>query len=80
MLFRSETFDVPEVTSLIGTMDDAAQQAQSQAQAAQMNEKKQMLMQLLSHGNFDKGQKPNAQMQGGQQGGSAGMAPFRKGA
>lgn len=69
-----ETFDVPEVTSLIGTMDDAMQQAKSQAEAQQMNEKKQMLMQLLSHGNFDKSGKPNAQMQGGGQ-----MQPFHKG-
>ena len=74
-----ETFDVPEVTSLIGTMDDAMQQAKTQAEAAQMNEKKQMLMQLLSHGNFDKGNKPNAQMQGQPGAGAPGVGPFRKG-
>lgn len=44
-----ETFDVPEVTSLIGTMDQAAQQQQAQAQAAQQQGQQQMLMQVLSH-------------------------------
>ncbi len=70
-----ETYDVPEVTSLIGTMDDAIQQAQGMAQQAQMQQKQQMLMAILSHGAF----KPNAQARSGG-GGPAGqfgaMAPF----
>jgi hypothetical protein len=73
-----ETFDVPEVTSLIGTMDDAMAQAKSMAQAQQMNEKKQMLMQLLAHGKFGE-PKANAQMQGGGNGAGAHLAPFGNG-
>lgn len=65
-----ETFDVPEVTSLIGTMEDAIQQAQTMQQAGEMQQKQQMLMAILSHGAF----KPGAQMTGG--GGGSRMQPF----
>ena len=64
----AETFDIPEVTALIGTMDDAIEQAKSQAEAAQAQEKKEFLMQILSHGKYQ----PQARGQGGgggQQGG-----------
>lgn len=61
-----ETFDVPEVTALIGTLDEANTQAQMQQAAQQNNEQKQMLMAILSHGAF----KPNAQATGSR------MTPF----
>ena len=44
-----ETHDLPEVTSYIGTMQEAMQQAQAQAQAQQAAQQQQMLMQIISH-------------------------------
>lgn len=43
------TYDIPEVTRFIGTMEEAQQQQQAQAQAAQEQQKQQMMMQMISH-------------------------------
>ena len=44
-----ETFDVSEVTRIIGTMDEAKQLQQAQAQAAQAEKQHELQMQAISH-------------------------------
>lgn len=46
----AETFDVPEITAIIGTMEEAQQQAQMIAQAQQQQQKQQLLLAILNHG------------------------------
>jgi hypothetical protein len=45
-----ETYDIPEVTRLIGTQDEAKQQAAQQAQAAQQQQQQQMVLAAMNHG------------------------------
>jgi hypothetical protein len=51
-----ETFDVPEVTTFIGTMQDAMQQQQAQQQAAaqqqQLMQQAELMKQVFSHTDF----------------------------
>jgi hypothetical protein len=44
-----ETFDIPEVTAIIGTMEEGVQHFEAQAKAQAEQEQQQMLMQLMSH-------------------------------
>lgn len=46
-----ETFDVPEVTQIIGSLEDAQNQQQQMAQAAEAQQKQQMLLAVLQHRN-----------------------------
>ena len=50
-----ETFDIPEVTRLIGTQDEARQQAQAQAEAQQQQQQMQLAMQAISHSKVHSG-------------------------
>jgi hypothetical protein len=45
-----ETFDIPEVTAILGTMEDAVQQAQVAQKAAQDKQIQDMALQVISHG------------------------------
>lgn len=44
-----ETYDIPDVTSLIGTLDEAKADEAAAAQAAQTNMQMEMLKQILAH-------------------------------
>lgn len=50
-----ETFDVPEVTAWIGTLDEAQQQAQQMAQAQQQQMQMEMVNRLISTGGANQG-------------------------
>ena len=63
-----ETFDIPEVTALLGTAQEAQQRAEMAAQAAQAQEQKEFIKDLISHGKFTgsnaaSGQQPKQQPQ-----------------
>lgn len=47
--YVAECFDIPEITSVLGTQEEAGQFQQAQAQAAQQQQQQQMVMQVLSH-------------------------------
>ena len=51
-----ETFDIPEVTAILGTMEDAVQQAQMAQKAAQDKQVQDMALQVISHGAIKPGQ------------------------
>jgi hypothetical protein len=44
-----ETFDIPEVTAIIGTMEEGVEHFQEQAKAQEQQQQQQMLLQLMSH-------------------------------
>jgi len=44
-----ETFDIPEVTAIIGTMEEGVEHFEEQAKAQEQQQQQQMLLQLMSH-------------------------------
>lgn len=61
----AETYDLPEVTKFIGTMEEAQQQAQQQAQAQEQQQKLTFAMAALNHGKVtSSGSTPKASQQG----------------
>jgi hypothetical protein len=46
----AETYDLPEVTKFIGTMEEAQQQGQQQAQQQEMQQKMQFALAAMNHG------------------------------
>lgn len=68
-----ETYDIPEVTALIGSMQDANQQQQAMGQQQQQQQKIEILKALLSHTNT-KASLSQAQKPGGQNGQSNGQS------
>lgn len=63
-----ETFDIPEVTRIIGTMEEAKQLGEQQAQAAAQQAQMQLASQVLSHTKVESNAKPSG-IPGGSDGG-----------
>jgi hypothetical protein len=49
----AETYDLPEVTKFIGTMEEAQQQAQQQAQAQEQQQKMEFALAAMNHGKVE---------------------------
>jgi hypothetical protein len=47
--YVAECYDIPEITAILGTQEEAQQFQQAQAQAAQQQQQQQMALQALSH-------------------------------